>query len=226
MNAVSEPAHISDCTRCGTCCKKGGPCFHIEDKLLIEKGLILSKHLYTIRKGENVYDNVRENIQEADSDIIKIKSRKSDLACVFFDENENRCKIYENRPAECKALKCWDTLEIEQIYYRNRLERKDITGRIEGLWELVEDHQARCDYKIISGIAKNLNNDNMDDGAGRILEIVRYDAHIRRLAVEKGSINPGIADFLFGRPMTETIRNYIPKKLFAFYEQIGYGISV
>ncbi len=223
MNAASEPAHVSDCTRCGTCCKKGGPCFHIEDKLLIEKGVILSKFLYTIRKGEKVYDNVRENIQTADSDIIKIKSRKGDLACVFFDENENRCEIYENRPAECKALKCWDTLEIEHIYSENRLERKNIIGNIEGLWELVEDHQARCDYKTISNIAKNLN-DNMNDSVGSILEIVRYDAHIRRLALEKGSIDPGIADFLFGKPMTETIRNYVPKKfkkLFAFYEQIG-----
>jgi Fe-S-cluster containining protein len=36
---------ITKCIRCGTCCKKGGPSFHLEDKMLIEKGIILSKYL-------------------------------------------------------------------------------------------------------------------------------------------------------------------------------------
>ena len=53
-----EREPISECVRCGTCCGKGGPAFHHEDKMLIEQGIILSKHLYTIRAGEPVYDNV------------------------------------------------------------------------------------------------------------------------------------------------------------------------
>ena len=59
---------ISECKRCGTCCKKGGPCFHVEDKMLIEKGVILIKYLYTIRKGEPAYDKIRHFVKELDGE--------------------------------------------------------------------------------------------------------------------------------------------------------------
>ena len=35
---------ISECIRCGTCCEKGGPCFHIKD-------LAGSKHNQALRKS-------------------------------------------------------------------------------------------------------------------------------------------------------------------------------
>lgn len=62
-----SPAHASiaksettqrTCMRCGTCCEKGGPGFHQEDRMLIEKGRIPLKYLYTIRKGEFAYDKI------------------------------------------------------------------------------------------------------------------------------------------------------------------------
>ncbi len=116
----------TDCRRCGTCCKKGGPSFHHEDKNLIEEGSILLKYLYTIRKGETVYDNVKGTLQITDSDIIKIKNQKGSSSCIFFNAADKECKIYENRPVECKALNCRDTGELEQIYYKNRLTRKEL----------------------------------------------------------------------------------------------------
>ncbi|MGD8449723.1 MAG: YkgJ family cysteine cluster protein, partial [Desulfobacterales bacterium] len=91
---------ITQCLRCGTCCKKGGPSFHLEDKILIEKGIILSKYLYTIRKGELFYDNIKECILPAVSDIIKIKGQEESWTCIFFNEKESACTIYDNRPLE------------------------------------------------------------------------------------------------------------------------------
>ncbi len=56
------------CLRCGTCCEKGGPGLHQEDRMLIEKGQIPAKYLYAIRKGERVYDNVKGCLVAAGSD--------------------------------------------------------------------------------------------------------------------------------------------------------------
>ena len=56
---------IQACARCGTCCRKGGPSFHQADKKLIEKGLISSSQLYTIREGELAHDNVKQAILNA-----------------------------------------------------------------------------------------------------------------------------------------------------------------
>ena len=199
---------ITECIRCGTCCKKGGPSFHLEDKVLIEKGIILSKYLYTIREGELCYDNVKESILPAASDIIKIKGQKDSVTCIFFNEKENECTIYDNRPVECRALKCWDTREIENIYSKNRLTRKDLISTIEGLWDLVEDHQRRCSYETLKFFIDALNKDKKDEALKGIFDIIEYDAQIRELVVQKGDLDPEMTDFIFGRPITETIRMY------------------
>jgi len=62
------------------------------------------------------------------------------------------------------------------IYSKNRLTRKDLLSKNKDLWNLIEDHQARCSYKKIKGFVRELN--------------------------------PDMIDFLFGRPLTETIKMY------------------
>ncbi|MBW2711306.1 MAG: YkgJ family cysteine cluster protein [Deltaproteobacteria bacterium] len=199
---------ITECRRCGTCCKKGGPSFHIEDKVLVEKGIILSRHLYTIRKGELSFDNVKECILPASTEIIKIKGRKGSWTCVFFDEKNNECTIYDTRPMECRVLKCWDTREIEKIYAKNRLTRKDLISSIEGLWDLVEDHQKQCAYDMLTLFIDALNKDKKDVALKGILEIIEHDKKIRELVVRKAGLESDLTDFLFGRPITETIKMY------------------
>jgi len=198
----------TDCRRCGTCCKKGGPSFHHEDKNLIEEGSILLKYLYTIRKGETVYDNVKGTLQITDSDIIKIKSQKGSSSCIFFNATDKECKIYENRPVECKVLNCRDTAEIEQIYHKNRLTRKELISGVPDLLELIESHQERCDYNLIRNLAKERDTDQREESLKNIFEMIQYDNHIRLLITEKGNIAPDMTDFLFGRPLRETIRSF------------------
>ena len=200
---------ISECIRCGTCCKKGGPSFHREDRELIDKGIILSKFLYTIREGELSYDNVKECLSPAASDIIKIKGQGDSWACIFFNENESECAIYDDRPLECRVLTCWDTKEIEAMYSKNRLTRKDLLSSVEGLWDLVEDHQQRCAYDKVKRFTDDLKEDKKKAAAIKgINEIIEYDTRIRQLVAEKGGLDPAMVDFLFGRPITETIRMY------------------
>ncbi|MBU4289122.1 MAG: YkgJ family cysteine cluster protein [Proteobacteria bacterium] len=206
--SIKSDNSISECKRCGTCCKKGGPCFHIEDKMLIEKGLILIKYLYTIRKGELAYDNIKGHLTTVTSDLIKIKSQNDSWECIFFDENDNSCKIYDTKPVECRALKCWDTREIEEIYFKNRLTRKDLVCRIEGLWDLIEDHQSRCSYDKIKHFVKELNGEKNKEAIEGIYDILLYDDSIRELVVKKGKMDPENLEFLFGRPIVTTIRMF------------------
>ena len=197
-----------ECKRCGTCCKKGGPSFHLEDKFLIEKGIIPSKYIYTIRKGERSYDNVKECFSPASSDILKLKGQKGAWTCVFLNETDNNCTIYENRPMECKVLKCWDTREIEKIYGKNRLTRQDLISSVESLWELVEGHQEQCSYDMLKFFIDALNTGKKDEALKGILEIIEYDIKIRELVVQKAGLENDLTDFLFGRPITETIKIY------------------
>ena len=197
-----------ECKRCGTCCKKGGPCFHIEDKKLIEKGVILIKYLYTIREGELAYDNIKGHLIPVTSDLIKIKGQNDSWGCIFFNEKSNSCNIYDKRPVECRVLKCWDTQEIEQIYFKNRLTRKDLVYKVEGLWDLIEDHQSRCSYDKLNHFVKDLDGGKKNEAIDGIYDILLYDDSIRELVVEKGKMDPENLDFLFGRPILATIRMF------------------
>ena len=199
---------ISACIRCGTCCKKGGPAFHHADKHLIEEGTIDSRCLYTIRKGELAYDNVRDCLIPAESDIIKLKGQNDSWTCIFFDENQTACRIYANRPLECRAFKCWNTSEVEKIYTKDRLTRADLISEIEGLWDLLEDHQRRCDYGTIHKLVRALDGADKKKARQQLIEIIQYDIEIRKLVVSRAELDVEMMDFLFGRPLTITIKNY------------------
>ena len=196
------------CIRCGTCCTKGGPSFHRIDKQLIDKGVIHSKYLYTLRRGELAFDNVKGCLVPVESDIIKIKGKNDSWTCVFFDENENNCRIYKDRPAECRTLKCRDTRELEAMYAENRLTRKELISDIKGLWGLINDHQTRCDYENIDRWVQALDSHENKQARRELIELIQYDMEIRKLVVSKGGLDAEILDFLFGRPLMKTIENY------------------
>jgi len=190
------------CRRCGTCCKKGGPTLHTEDRVLVEKGRIPLASLFTIRQGEPFFDNIRGGIHSAATDIIKIKNRSRQ--CSFYSSAEKSCSIYDCRPLECRALQCWDTAEIERIYADNRLTRKDLLEGIEGLWDLVGDHQRRCSYEKLYAYRKG-NGCGSGELEKAILEMIRYDDSLRRLVVQKTEMQEKMLEFLLGRPLTDTI---------------------
>jgi Fe-S-cluster containining protein len=199
---------ISECRRCGTCCRKGGPSFHLADKALIEKGVIHSKYLYTIRKGEVAYDNVRQCLEPVSSDVIKLKGKGKSWTCILFDEKENACTIYDSRPIECRALKCWDTKALEDLYAQKRLKREDLIADIEGLWGLIKDHQARCNYETIQKLAIAINRDRGGEARQKLAEIIQFDIEIRKLVVSRGGLDMEMLDFLFGRPLKQTLKNF------------------
>jgi Fe-S-cluster containining protein len=208
-NRYSLPGKsITACIRCGTCCEKGGPSFHGEDKHLIEKGTIHTRHLYTIRQGELARDNVQDRLRPVPADIIKIKGQKDSWTCTFFNTKEKTCRIYDQRPLECRKLKCWDTTDIESTYYLDRLTRKDLLAGIEGLWDLIQDHEQRCAYEKLTRAINDLGGEFEGTAIRTIITMVRYDTEIRDLVVAQGVVENEMTDFLFGRPLAKTIQAY------------------
>mgnify|MGYP005844073831 CR=1 FL=1 len=190
----------TQCRRCGTCCRKGGPALHRADRSLVEGGAIPLKHLYTLRKGELAWENVRGGVVPLAAEIIKIKEADGKTACRFFDDAEKGCAIYGNRPLECRALKCWNTREIERIYRRDRLSRQDLLKTVPGLWDLVTSHETECSPERVRVL-----NDR-DAGDRRALaRITAYDREMRRLVTERSGLDPELLDFLLGRPLSRVI---------------------
>ncbi len=198
--------HRTECIRCGTCCEKGGPALHTEDKPLVEDGCIHTNHLYTIRKGERVHDNVRDCLVPAVSDIIKIKGKSQSWECVFFRAADKTCGIYERRPQECRILKCWDTHDIETYYQKTRLTRLDVLADMAELWELIQLHEENCSHDMINTAIRNLDMNFGQQASEDIIAAVQYDRTIRQLVTERGQVTDEMLDFLFGRPLTQALK--------------------
>lgn len=201
----------SRCRRCGTCCRKGGPALHLQDRELIESGHIPLKALFTIRSGEPVYDNVRNSVAPAPGDIIKLKSRTGAdaAACRYLEADCVRCRIYEERPIECRVLTCWDTRAITDLYHRERLTREHLLGDMPGLWDLVADHQQRCDGRVVARLSRAIREDpQATDAVEELLGILRYDLSLRGVTIERTRLDPQLLDFLLGRPLTDLLPVY------------------
>jgi hypothetical protein len=91
-------------------------------------------------------DNVKGTLAPLSAEIIKIKGHAGKWTCLFYDQATRGCGIYDHRPLECRALNCRDTHRIEAVYETARLTRQDLLSGINGLWELIEDHEQRCSY--------------------------------------------------------------------------------
>lgn len=207
-----DNALTPECKRCGTCCKKGGPALHLEDKQIIDSGSIPLTALYTIRKGELARDNVNDRLICLTEEIVKIKSRPDASVCMFFNEADMSCGIYDDRPMECRTLECWNTAKIAAIYAQDRLTRALVLEKVEWLEDLVKTHESECDLDRIQNLANDREAGDAD-AASELTEMVNYDFHMRNIVTEKGNIAPDMLDFLFGRPLNEIISRQFKIKI-------------
>jgi Fe-S-cluster containining protein len=196
------------CRRCGTCCEKGGPSLHQEDRSRVDNGQIPVRHLFTIRRGELARDNIKGILAPLTDEIIKIKGQPGRWTCLFFDQKTRGCGIYDHRPLECRVLNCRDTRQIEKVYETARLTRRDLLSGVDGLWDMVEAHEQHCSYGGLKSLAREVRRDGRPKQEEAILEIIRYDAYVRRLTSEKGGMDGQMLDFIFGRPLVDTIKMF------------------
>ena len=189
------------CIRCGECCLSSSPTLHEKDLALVVGGAIRLEHLYTIRRGELVRDNVQGRLVPADQEMIKVREKKG--SCVFYTAEEKSCSIYVNRPAQCAGLKCWDTAEFMALYQSPKLHRQDLieNGVLLGL---IEEQEKRCSYALLSDYVRQIP-ENGEKAVEKILELLKFDFHLRPFLARKLGLRVEEMDFFFGRPLTETI---------------------
>jgi Fe-S-cluster containining protein len=192
------------CIRCGECCLKGSPTLQLEDLNRLKKGLIGKKDLYTIRKGELVKDNINEGLVVTKTELVKVREREGESrGCIFYDDPGKACTIYEHRPSQCAALKCWDTSEFLEVFQGPKLMRKQAIGE-RVLLGLIEEHERRCGYVLLEKLVGEIEVKG-EAAVEQILDLLKFDYHLRPFVADKLGLNPEEMDFFFGRPLTETI---------------------
>jgi len=196
--------HRTHCIRCGTCCLKGGPTLHREDAPLFVNGILKRGHVYTLRKGE-VVRGIDDTPMILEREMVKIKGQSKGWTCIFYDEDLKACEIYNRRPIECRALKCWDLKDIKEVMARPRLQRKDLIDPDDEILKIIDAHEQRCAYKTLESAVRGLAGPHPEKAVETILDFLQYDHYMRPLIGEKLKVAANAMDFLFGRALTTTI---------------------
>ncbi|MDY6837205.1 MAG: YkgJ family cysteine cluster protein [Thermodesulfobacteriota bacterium] len=206
LGSPREPR--SHCIRCGTCCLKGGPALHKEDTGLFRKGILKTDHLYTLRRGEIVRD-INDKLTPLKGEIIKIKGKDEGCwTCMFYNDQQKACNIYEDRPVECRALKCWDLREFKQAMASPHLQRRHLINPRNGILKIIGAHEQRCSYETLKSAVKELSGPDSHKAVEMILDLLHYDQCMRPLLTEKLNLHPRAMDFFFGRPLKTTIKMF------------------
>lgn len=197
-----------ECRRCGTCCSKGGPALHELDlDLYFEKHLDKS-HLFTLRKGELAFDNVRNKVIELPEEIIRIRSEQKHKACIFFDAWQKSCSIYAHRPWECRVLKCWDTDELERDYDQNRLSRLDLIDSSSALGEIITAHENNCSYAQVKELVADIKKQKDQPALDKLGFMLEYDWALREQIGHKAGASQEELNFLLGRALEITLPGF------------------
>lgn len=189
-----------ECKRCGECCRKGGPALHKADLDVLATGVIRRRHLFTLRKGEQAWDHARGVLSLVEQELIKIKGMGGEWTCCLWNPEIFDCSIYKDRPAECRALNCWDTAELEAMYAEDRLGRRDLVNTKGGLWSIIEEHEERCAVPAFQGLVESWRSGG-GTGAEALVEALRFDEAVRDLLCARAGADPAELDFLLGRPL-------------------------
>jgi len=209
---------FNQCKQCGTCCRKGGPILHGDDRDILTAGHIQVQHLITIRQGELAYSPVTNDLRPTAMELIKTAGRGNDWTCCFFDEQTGDCSIYEYRPLECRLLQCWDTTPLEAVINRNTLTRTDIIPADDPILPLIAYHDQECSCVRLFELAAGLKQETANKATiAELTALIRQDLHIRSQAVALYTLPVAVELFYFGRPLFSLLHPFG----LTFHEQNG-----
>jgi len=195
------------CIRCGTCCTKGSPTLLQHDVALFNGDILKPTDVITIRRGEETYSNITEQASRTDKELIKIREKPESKECVFFANGDKSCAIYESRPIQCRRQECWNPEASTEETGEASLTRKDLLETTGPLWEVILRHEERCSHDELSRSMARLSA-TKGQSVEEVLELLRFDHHVREFIGAKLNLEPEGLDFFFGRPLAESLKQY------------------
>ena len=195
-----------ECACCGTCCRNGPPGLHVEDAVLYAHGVLDKPHLLTLRRGEPVWDNVAGRVVTLSQEMVRLKSDPGTGACILL-QGENHCRIYDRRPAQCRALKCWDTSDLERIYSQNRAGRLDLVSPDSALAEIIGEHEQRCFLPDVQEMVRQLREEGGTGVAADSIGAVVYrDRWFRDYLRDNAGAGEDVLHFILGAPLEDILQ--------------------
>ena len=175
----------------------------------LESSLLRPEHLVTIRRGEPVFSLAGVKPEPAVSEIIKLKGIGAEWTCLFFQQMESKCTIYQHRPLECSLLKCWDTADLEKVAGKNLLRRADLMAPGNPVLPYIATHEEKCSLDNLASLLALVNSrDSQQEALEELSLLVNTDLAIRSQACTRLRLDVDLELFCFGRPLFKILEEY------------------
>jgi len=195
------------CIRCGECCRHGSPTLQTEDLDLLRANRIALDQLVTLRRGEPVQSQQADRPFFLLDERIKIREGTGTQECVFLDSEQFACRIYQDRPVQCRAQACWDSSATQELAQQPYLTRRDLFADVPLLLDLIKEHDQRCAFARLDGAIKKLAENGARE-PDELLELLNYEEHFRDFVAAQLNIPEDMRPLVFGRSFADLLPLY------------------
>jgi Fe-S-cluster containining protein len=185
------------CLSCGSCCRNSGPTLYPGDEVLFHAGDISFAHLRTLRAGEEVFSHWENRRTVLEHETVTIAPALPGN-CPLLDGA--KCSVYDRRPAQCKAQKCWDTSDSDKMMRWPGLTRLDLVAEDDPLRGIITEHDEACSPARLRELAQGVR-DGDEEASQAIVKMAREDGRLRRRVLDEKLAEAEAIPFLLGRPL-------------------------
>lgn len=201
MIQAAKEETVETCSRCGICCRKGGPALHHAEMELLE--ILPLKDLVCLRPGEPAFDPRSGAVRPLTTELIKIRGKGDFWECLYY---AGGCSIYAHRPLECRALSCRRTDSLFSVMETPTLTRAHFIGKDSALSACIAEHEARFPVdrclSLLSGSAVTVS--------GELDGILRAELAFRSALAEAVAAADEDLWVYLGRPLWLVLRPMSP----------------
>ncbi|MBI4643603.1 MAG: YkgJ family cysteine cluster protein [Deltaproteobacteria bacterium] len=198
-------AHWKSCVRCGECCELSSPTLLAPDLALFRREILTWNEVYALRPGEQVTSREGKASTLAE-ERLKVREVPGSRQCWFYLAATNKCRIYEDRPEQCRRQQCWGE-EAPVPEAAELLSREALLADVPEIWDLITAHEERCALSRVFQTLQALETE--PDTAGEALfDALHFDHYLRQMLQEEWELSAPATEFILGRPLTQFLRDH------------------
>jgi Fe-S-cluster containining protein len=193
------------CVRCGECCELGSPTLLTPDLALFQKEILSFNEVYTLRAGEQVTDR-QGKAATLPEERLKIREVPGSRQCWFYLAATQTCRIYEDRPEQCRRQNCWG-VPAPPPAVAQLLNRGHLFEKLPEVWDLIKAHQERGDLPRVAQALADLGA-GKEEAGDALFEALHFDHYLRQMLVDDWGLSQAATELLLGRPLTEFLKSH------------------
>jgi Fe-S-cluster containining protein len=197
-------ANREACLRCGECCLRSGPTLLLSDLQLLADEVVTWNDLYTLRPGD------REPFREEtpvplESERLKIREVPGSQQCTFYLAATRGCRIYENRPEQCRLQHCWGEPQPPPSP-EAFLSREHLFAQVPEIMDLIRAHEERCNLTALRKSLEELAA-GREEASGALFEALHFDHYLRKMFQQDWGLSAAATELILGRPVTRFLKD-------------------